>query len=122
MVRRALSPCTYAGCGALARGPRCDAHRTQPKRAFDARRGSSARRGYGSRWQKARTTYLSRNPVCVECAKGGVVTPASVVDHVVPVNAGGEFWDTSNWQALCAACHNSTKQRQDIATHGRRRA
>lgn len=58
-------------------------------------------------------TYLRSHPLCVMCAAEQRIAAASVVDHVVPVNAGGEFWDTDNWQALCASCHNSTKQSSD---------
>lgn len=74
-------------------------------------RGTSAQRGYGSRWQKARLTYLRKHPLCVMCAKRGIVMPATVVDHIIP-HKGDQvlFWDTeNNWQSLCKLCHDSTK-------------
>lgn len=49
------------------------------------------------------------------------MTAASVVDHIVPVSQGGEFWDEANWQPLCATCHNSTKQSMDRKTNTARR-
>lgn len=75
-------------------------------------RESAAKRGYNSRWAKARATYLAANPLCVMCAQRGVVTPATVVDHKVPHRGdSGLFWDSGNWQSLCKRCHDSHKQR-----------
>lgn len=78
------------------------------------RRESAAKRGYGRRWQKARAIYLGKNPLCVMCEQLGLVTPATVVDHVDPHRGRAEkFWDEGNWQSLCAPCHNQHKQRQE---------
>lgn len=75
-------------------------------------RGTSAQRGYGSRWQKARATYLRSHPLCVMCASRNIVMAATIVDHVIP-HKGDQalFWDKDNWQSLCATCHNSHKKR-----------
>ena len=73
------------------------------------------RRLYDSRrWRKAREQYLKGNPLCVDCLAFGKVTPASVVDHVIP-HRGDErlFWDRANWAALCAPCHSAHKQREE---------
>lgn len=79
---------------------------------------TTAQRGYGGRWQKARATFLSRpeNVLCRMCEKEGRLTPATVVDHITP-HQGDQalFWDTSNWQPLCKAHHDSDKQRADRA-------
>jgi 5-methylcytosine-specific restriction protein A len=84
-------------------------------REYDDRRGSARERGYNTRWQKARATYLRHHPLCVICAKDNRITPASVVDHIKPHKGDTAlFWDVeNNWQALCAPCHNSTKQREE---------
>lgn len=77
-------------------------------------RGTAARRGYGSRWQKARATYLKSHPLCVMCQAQGRTTAATVVDHIEPHRGDmTKFWDTNNWQALCKRCHDSHKQRQE---------
>lgn len=74
-------------------------------------RQSSGSRGYGSRWQKARATYLRNNPLCVVHLKRGQVVEATIVDHITPhKNDQGLFWDQSNWQSLCKHCHDSYKQ------------
>ncbi len=72
---------------------------------------TTAERGYGGRWQKARERFLAKHPLCAYCEREGKVTAASVVDHVVP-HRGDQalFWQKENWQSLCATCHSSTKQ------------
>ena len=45
------------------------------------------------------------------CRAANRLTPARAVDHIVPhKNDKALFWDESNWQGLCFACHNSRKQ------------
>lgn len=77
-------------------------------------RSSAHERGYGHRWRLARLNYLADNPFCVFCDKRGRLTPATVVDHIVP-HRGDEalFWDVDNWQPLCKLCHDSAKAREE---------
>lgn len=77
---------------------------------------TTAARGYGSRWQKARLTFLRANPLCVMCQERGQLTPATVVDHIIP-HRGDQaiFWDSSAWQALCREHHNRDKQRLEVS-------
>lgn len=73
----------------------------------------TAERGYGSRWQRARATYLQCHPLCAMCLaqRPPRYTQATTVDHRVP-HRGDQtlFWDTANWQALCPTHHSSDKQ------------
>lgn len=63
---------------------------------------------YNSRtWRKLRRSFLDANPLCVACESNGVVTPATVADHIVPINKGGESLDENNLQPMCARCHNA---------------
>lgn len=87
----------------------------QPSWRADKR--SSSERGYTWAWTKARNAYLQANPLCVYCAamKPPRVTAAKVVDHIIP-HQGDQtlFWDSeSNWQALCAPCHNGVKAEEE---------
>ena len=67
--------------------------------------GFAKKKMYGSRWQKARATFLSHNPDCAMCGR-----PAEVVDHIIPHKGNQQlFWDTDNWQPLCTVCHNKAK-------------
>jgi 5-methylcytosine-specific restriction protein A len=83
-------------------------------RAADALRGSARQRGYDGRWDKARRLFLSEHPLCRMCRDQGAMTPATVVDHVVPHRGNPQlFWDRSNWQPLCKRHHDREKQRQE---------
>ena len=45
------------------------------------------------------------------CERRGVLTPATVVDHIIPHRGDMTlFWDSANWQPLCKSCHDSDKQ------------
>lgn len=75
--------------------------------SVDRMRGGAAERGYDGRWRKARAAFLRRNPLCVECMRKGVLTPATVVDHIIPHRGDKElFWNEENWQPLCKSCHD----------------
>ncbi len=93
---------------------------------MDGKTFSSTQRGYDSRWQKARKTFLQSNPLCVMCQRRGKLSSAEVVDHIKPprlkdalgsndsvliTKARALFWDKTNWQPLCKECHDRDKQR-----------
>ena len=69
---------------------------------------------YNTRWQRTRSAYLSRNPLCQYCLQVGRVTQATIVDHVIP-HKGDEklFWDAENYRGLCKLCHDSTKAEEE---------
>ena len=87
------------------------------RRDHDRKRGSSAQRGYGGRWQRARLVFLNdpANALCRMCLAEGRTTAADTVDHVTP-HKGDQtlFWDRSNWQALCKWHHDSAKKSQEM--------
>ena len=78
-----------------------------PKRAGMHQRRHKEQRYNTTQWRKYRRVFLSTHPLCVGC---GAV--ASVVDHITPVRLGGDFWEPSNHQAMCARCHNSKSGRE----------
>ncbi|MCB1666611.1 MAG: HNH endonuclease [Pseudomonadales bacterium] len=77
---------------------------------------TSAQRGYGYKWQKARERFLAYDPWCRMCWDEGKRTRATVVDHIIP-HRGDQtlFWNQGNWQPLCAKHHGSDKQKQENA-------
>lgn len=111
MPYRPKTPCKHSGCAKLVDGGKyCDEHR--PLHPEVVR--SASKRGYGSKWRKARKTYLSEHPLCVECLKHGKYIQATVVDHIVPHRMDMKlFWDKSNWQSLCKTCHDKKTGRFD---------
>lgn len=76
-----------------------------------------------SRWQRLRWSVLVRDLfTCRRCARVEANTAMLVADHIVP-HRGDEarFWDASNLQCLCKACHDSAKQAEEKAgRHGYR--
>ena len=83
------------------------------KRALDRERPSAARRGYGSRWRRARAAYLALHPLCAACSAAGRLEPATAVDHCEPHRGRPElFWDETNWQGLCKRCHDAKTVRE----------
>ena len=114
MPSKPLRPCGQPGCPELTRDGYCDAHKRQTQRDYDRQRGTAAQRGYGGRWRKARLTFLKRHPLCVDCQKEDRITPATVVDHIIPHKGDRQlFWDSGNWQALCAYHHNLKTATED---------
>ena len=75
---------------------------------------TSTQRGYGYAWQRARAGYLRSHPLCRMCEAVGRYQAATVVDHITP-HRGDQvvFWNSANWQSLCASCHSSAKQREE---------
>ncbi|WP_371441492.1 HNH endonuclease signature motif containing protein [Methylosinus sp. R-45379] len=90
----------------------CQAKRDKERKAeFDEKRPSSSARGYGSKWTQARAEFLAAHPTC---NRPGCDAPATVVDHIIPHRGDMKlFWRRSNWQPLCAHCHNVWKQSQE---------
>ena len=105
MPKAPKRPCRYPGCPNLCdKGVYCSQHM---QFSSDRMRGGAESRGYDARWRKARTAFLQRNPLCNECMKRGKITPATVVDHIIPHRGDRKlFWDESNWQPLCKDCHD----------------
>jgi 5-methylcytosine-specific restriction protein A len=97
-------------CGKAADGPYCDEH----KYGRDRYRKSSAKRGYGHKWRKAREIYLARHPLCVNCKNKKLIVSASVVDHIKPHKGDDTLmWDEDNWQPLCKKCHDKKTASHD---------
>ncbi len=68
-------------------------------------RPKSDSRYHTNRWHKASAAFRAEHPLCEECLRKGIYTPSKVVDHIVPVAICKDFWDESNWQALCQSCN-----------------
>ncbi len=99
--------------------PRCGSCSTSHETKDRARRGSSAERGYGSRWQKYRLRFLAEHPLCLECSEEQPprVTAATVVDHV-KAHKGDPvlMWDPKNHRPACKPHHD---RRTDEGDFGR---
>lgn len=86
----------------------------------DARRGTSADRGYDYAWQKHRKVFLAHYPFCIACTAAPSL--AVIVDHILPVAQGEQeatgqcdevFWPSWNHQPLCRLHHRLKTDRHD---------
>ena len=60
------------------------------------------------RWQRLRKLKLQTNPLCETCLKQHRIEPATVVDHIVAINAGGAAYPAlDELCSQCVSCHNS---------------
>lgn len=112
MPYKPLVPCKQPGCPNMVEPGKlyCPEHL---KMHPEVTRSASAR-GYNRKWQKASKAFLHAHPLCEECLKHGRYTKATVVDHIVPHRGDPKlFWDQSNWQSLCKACHDKKTRNED---------
>ena len=62
------------------------------------------------RWAVVRRAVLDRDGWrCVKCGKAGRME----VDHIIPVQFGGDWWPPEGLQTLCRSCHFD-KSRRDL--------
>lgn len=109
MPRQPKRRCCAPGCIELVEPPdyRCSAHKAETQNRSEYHR----RNNYfysSARWRAFRSWFLKRNPVC-NCG-----APATVVDHILPIEDGGAKLAAANCQPLCASCHG-IKTAADVA-------
>jgi 5-methylcytosine-specific restriction enzyme A len=56
-------------------------------------------------WKEFRKHYLIENPLCKFCEEKGLLTTATVLDHIQPRSQGGSDYASWNLQGLCKSCH-----------------
>lgn len=63
-----------------------------------------------TKWRKFSKQYRAKHPVCVECEKQGLVSPAEVCDHIDGIETilkeNRDPFDENEVQSLCHVCHN----------------
>ena len=101
-----LKPCAMPGCKELTARVRCAVHEQQRAREYRKRRPAEHRFYKTARWLRFRKRYLASNPLCVACKEHGVITPATDVDHVIPLRQGGRPLAWRNVRALCHSHHS----------------
>lgn len=106
MPPRTPRPCKAPNCGVLTVNPGClcDAHKNQGWERHQAGR-TRHQRGYGSDWEKIRIRILKRDRyLCQSCFRIGIVSSASIVDHIKAKAHGGTNED-ANLESICRDCH-----------------
>lgn len=66
----------------------------------------------GRKWRNLRASFLAKHPFCIDCEASGLVTEATVADHIVQVKHGGAGYDEDNLQGLCKKHHDSKSGRE----------
>jgi 5-methylcytosine-specific restriction endonuclease McrA len=118
MARNAKHPCRSSNCSTLLDKPGlCAVHADQAVDRKDEykRRKQVVTEEYKERnrfyqrsaWKKLRAAQLRIEPLCRKCREIGKLVEATVVDHVIPVTAGGAELELSNLQSLCVEHHNA---------------
>jgi 5-methylcytosine-specific restriction enzyme A len=78
---------------------------------------------YNSRtWRKCRAAFMAVNPLCEHCKLDGIITPATVCDHIKQIKLGGAEYDANNLQSLCEICHNKKSQLEGNAKRKKAKA
>lgn len=114
MATKPLRPCRYPGCRTLVTGGYCDAHKPKPV----DRRSEEAKFWHWmyltDTWTKdLRPGQLLREPFCRECARHGLRTYATDVDHIRDHKGDwAVFTDCNNLESLCHSCHSRKTMRE----------
>ncbi len=106
--------CSQPGCPELTTSGKCKTHRSQARRAEDARRGNFRERGYDATYDRNRRRVLRDEDICWLC---GVVVDKRLpgtdpngptVDHVVPRENGGTN-DLGNLRLAHLRCNSARR-------------
>lgn len=84
----------------------------RPKKQEVYQRVRSRKEYHTARWTRESRVFREENPLCVMCKAKGIIKESEVTDHIVPAPICKDFWDKSNWQALCKKC-NAEKGNKD---------
>lgn len=71
------------------------------------RQGRNNRAFYQSyHWHEYSRQYRKNHRLCVMCLEEGISKISECVDHIIPMEQGGDPWNPDNHQALCISHHN----------------
>ncbi|WP_424360239.1 HNH endonuclease [Methylocystis parvus] len=95
---------------------RCDAPGEANAEYERRRRGNEWRAWYGSQaWRRKSEAQRQAEPLCRMCKAQGVMTPATVADHVRPHRGDADLFWHGELQSLCTPHHSSAKQAEERA-------
>ena len=85
--------------------PRIQMAQPRIKTIIQTRNPEAEQRTRGRKWMTIRARWMREHPLCCRCEARGYARPATQLDHIVPLIDGGKD-DESNYQSLCAHCHD----------------
>lgn len=65
-----------------------------------------------SRWRRLRKTILERDGFVCQIQLPGCKLRADQVDHILPVEDGGDFYEPDNLRAACGRCNTTRANKQ----------
>jgi 5-methylcytosine-specific restriction endonuclease McrA len=97
--------------------------KNEPRRAYQRKpqpkRGTGDQSFYNSQvWRKARKAYISEHPnngLCRASLEQGEYVTADVIDHIIPISAGGAKLHADNFMPLSHRYHN---RKRGLESHG----
>jgi len=100
--------CFWPNCNVMIdKGTYCSRHKSK-----DNADNIDRNRGYTWQWKKLAKLYIAKHRYCEICKLLGIITKATIVDHIIPLRVGGlSVW--SNLQSLCRS-HHSKKNISDV--------
>ena len=81
----------------------------------DLRTRESRQTFYSSKeWRDMRNKILTEQPLCRECGSKGIITVATLVDHIIDIKKDGTLClDENNLQPMCMQCHKDKTVREE---------
>ena len=107
MPKKPRRPCRKTGCPNFAEDGElyCSVHKGTAEFEYNHyRRDPETRKRYGRAWKRIRDRHIQAQPLCENCLKQGLHTPAEEVHHRVPLADGGTH-ARDNLVSLCRSCH-----------------
>jgi 5-methylcytosine-specific restriction enzyme A len=62
------------------------------------------------KWESRSDQQLHHHPLCKMCLDAGIVTRATIADHVIPHRGNYKLFWFGDLQSLCSPCHSSSKK------------
>lgn len=110
MPSRIPRPCSVYPCADVAQVKgKCRRHAAEADAARNLGRARSLAVYRSARWRRLRRRILLERPWCEEPSER-CHEPATDVDHITPIEDGGDPWDEENLRPLCHR-HHSRKTR-----------
>jgi 5-methylcytosine-specific restriction protein A len=92
---------------------------TDRRRVYDReRRDNRPWRGWYklAAWLRRREHQLREKPLCERCAREGIVTAATVANHIEPHRGDWGKFINGRLESTCKPCHDSVIQSEERAT------
>lgn len=82
-------------------------HKREDRANYDKKRACASERGYDAAWRKVRLHHLTDKPICEDCMRIFIFSPATEVHHIKKLADYPELRDdSSNLLSLCKRCHS----------------